>query len=70
MGQHQLHYLAVAIGIATIVAIVARARNLEDPSLASSRPVRKASIWVPLKNQAFRNLWFASFCQGVRCRVR
>ena len=64
MGQHQLHYLAVAIGIATIVAIVARARNLEDASLASSRPARKASIWVPLKNQAFRNLWVASLLSG------
>ena len=28
------HYLAVAIGIATIVAIVARARNQEDASLS------------------------------------
>ena len=61
-----VHYLAVAIGIATIVAMVARARNQENASraLRSPRPLNKASIWIPLKNRIFRNLWLASLLSG------
>jgi hypothetical protein len=57
MSTHQIHYLVVAIGIVTIVAMVAGARNQEDASLAlrSPRLARKASIWDPLKNRIFRN---------------
>ena len=60
------HYLAVAIGIATIVAMVARARKQENASraLRSPRPLSKASIWIPLKNRIFRNLWIASLLSG------
>ena len=60
------HYLAVAIGIATIVAMVARARKQENASraLRSPRPLSKASIWIPLKNRIFRNLWVASLLSG------
>jgi MFS family permease len=66
VSAHQIHYLVVAIGIATIVAIVARARNQEEASLAlkSPRLASKASIWIPLKNRIFRNLWVASLLSG------
>ena len=60
------HYLAVAIGIATIVAMVARARKQENASraLRPPRPLSNASIWIPLKNRIFRNLWVASLLSG------
>ena len=58
-----VHYLAVAIGIATIVAMVARARNQEN-ALRSPRLMSKTSIWIPLKNRIFRNLWVASLLSG------
>ena len=66
VSAHQIHYLVVAIGIATIVAIIARARNEEEASLALKSPglASKASISIPLKNRIFRNLWVASLLSG------
>ena len=52
------HFLAIAIGIATIVAMVARARKEENAlgALTSPRLMSKASIWIPLKNQGLSQL--------------
>ena len=60
------HFLAIAIGIATIVAMVARARKEENAlgALTSPRVMSKASIWIPLKTRVFRNLWVASLLSG------
>jgi hypothetical protein len=59
------HYLLIAMGIATIVAILARARNREGASSGSPRYAGKTSIWIPLKNPVFRYLWLASLLSGI-----
>ncbi len=65
ISMHFLHYLIIAIGFATIVAIVARAQNQENTSSGFSRFGVKTSIWFPLKNRIFRNLWIASLLSGA-----
>jgi MFS family permease len=61
---HQIHYLAVAIGVATIVVMIARARSDPSSAVRSPRSGTKASIWNPLKNGIFRNLWIATLLSG------
>ncbi len=63
--MHPLHYLLIAIGFATIVVIVARARNRDGVSSGSPRFAGKTSIWIPLNNRVFRNLWLASLLSGI-----
>jgi MFS family permease len=65
MSMHPLHYLLIAIGFATIVTIVARARNREGAARGSIRPAGRTSIWIPLRNRIFRYLWFASLLSGI-----
>src|SRR4029450_11460219 len=62
--RHQIHYLVAAIGIATIVVMIARARSDAWSAVKSPQLVSKASIWNPLTNRIFRNLWAASLLSG------